>query len=107
MSSDKKSTRQILMGDPTHFSVQGGANPHTRTRWGTRRHVDRTRAIEQWHNLKNTLEDLDIRVIVAKNGQIKVRTNTKWMIKWSSFDLVAEWTKACSKKFERFGACYF
>ena len=29
--------RTVLMGDPEHFSVQGGANPHTRTRWGTRR----------------------------------------------------------------------
>ena len=33
--------RCVLMGDPAHFSVQGGANPHTRTRWGTKRKVDR------------------------------------------------------------------
>jgi len=57
--------RSVLMGDPSHFSVQGGANPHTRTRWGTRRHVDRERAIAQWHGLKRTLEDLGIRVIVV------------------------------------------
>ena len=37
--------RTVLMGDPTHFSVKGGANPHTRTRWGTRRAVDRAAAI--------------------------------------------------------------
>jgi len=53
------------MGDPTHFSVKGGANPHTRTRWGTKRHVDRERAIAQWHRLKDTLEDLGIRVLVV------------------------------------------
>jgi N-dimethylarginine dimethylaminohydrolase len=57
--------RWILMGDPSHFSVQGGANPHTRTRWGTKRHVDRERAIAQWHALKSTLEDLGIRVLVV------------------------------------------
>lgn len=53
------------MGDPSHFSVQGGANPHTRTRWGTKRHVDRELAIAQWHALKNTLEHLGVRVIVV------------------------------------------
>jgi N-dimethylarginine dimethylaminohydrolase len=53
------------MGDPRHFSVKGGANPHTRTRWGTRRRVDRQRAIAQWQRLKDTLEDLGVRVIVV------------------------------------------
>ena len=53
------------MGDPTHFSVKGGANPHTRTRWGTRRHVDRARAIAQWGELKALLEDLGLRVLVV------------------------------------------
>ncbi len=53
------------MGDPTHFSVKGGANPHTRTRWGTRRHVDRPRAIEQWHHLKRVLEELGLHVLVV------------------------------------------
>ena len=53
------------MGDPEHFSVQGGANPHTRTRWGTKRTVDRGRAIEQWHALKETLERIGIRVLVV------------------------------------------
>jgi N-dimethylarginine dimethylaminohydrolase len=53
------------MGDPTHFSVQGGANPHTRTRWGTRRSVDRELAIKQWHALADTLRDLGVEVVVV------------------------------------------
>ena len=53
------------MGDPTHFSVVGGANPHTRTRWGTRRHVDRELAIRQWHGLKAALEAHGVRVLVV------------------------------------------
>jgi N-dimethylarginine dimethylaminohydrolase len=58
-------TRLVLMGDPRHFSVKGGANPHTRNRWGTRRHVDRERAIEQWQWLRDTLQDHGIRVLVV------------------------------------------
>jgi N-dimethylarginine dimethylaminohydrolase len=57
--------RWVLMGDPTHFSVKGGANPHTRTRWGMRRSVDRQRAIAQWHGLRSLLEELGIRVLVV------------------------------------------
>jgi N-dimethylarginine dimethylaminohydrolase len=57
--------RTVLMGDPTHFSVKGGANPHTRTRWGTRRSVDRATAILQWGRLKSILEDLGVRVLVV------------------------------------------
>jgi N-dimethylarginine dimethylaminohydrolase len=53
------------MGDPSHFSVSGGANPHTRTRWGTRRRVDRARAIGQWHGLRDLLVDLGVRVLVV------------------------------------------
>jgi N-dimethylarginine dimethylaminohydrolase len=53
------------MGDPAHFSVKGGANPHTRTRWGTRRRVERARAIEQWNGLKTRLEELGVRVLVV------------------------------------------
>jgi len=53
------------MGDPTHFSVKGGANPHTRTRWGTRRTVDRAQAIAQWGRLRALLEDLGLRVLVV------------------------------------------
>jgi N-dimethylarginine dimethylaminohydrolase len=64
-SAADRARRWILMGDPTHFSVKGGANPHTRTRWGTRRTVDKQRAIEQWHGLGSLLEELGIRVLVV------------------------------------------
>jgi N-dimethylarginine dimethylaminohydrolase len=57
--------RLVLMGDPAHFSVKSGANPHTRTRWGTKRRVDRALAIEQWHGLRRTLEELGVRVLVV------------------------------------------
>jgi N-dimethylarginine dimethylaminohydrolase len=57
--------RAVLMGNPTHFSVKGGANPHTRTRLGTRRRVDRTRAIAQWHGLRDRLRDHGVRVLVV------------------------------------------
>jgi hypothetical protein len=30
-------TRIVLMGDPTYFSIRGGANPHTRTAWERRK----------------------------------------------------------------------
>jgi len=58
-------TRVVLMGDPTHFSVKGGANPHTRTRWGTRRRVNRALAIAQWQRLRDTLRDLGVRILVV------------------------------------------
>lgn len=63
--SDSGHRRTVLMGDPTHFSVQGGANPHTRDRWGRRRPVDRGHAILQWHQLRDTLLDLGVRVLVV------------------------------------------
>jgi N-dimethylarginine dimethylaminohydrolase len=53
------------MGDPAHFSVKGGANPHTRTRWGTRRSVDRELAIRQWQRLRDALRELGVRVLVV------------------------------------------
>ena len=62
---DNDARRWVLMGDPTHFSVKGGANPHTRTRWGTRRRVDKRRAIGQWRALRSMLEDLGIAVLVV------------------------------------------
>ena len=52
------------MGDPTHFSVVGGANPHTRDRWGRRKSVDRALAIRQWQTLRERLESLGLRVVV-------------------------------------------
>jgi N-dimethylarginine dimethylaminohydrolase len=53
------------MGDPAFFSVKGGANPHTRTRWGTRRSVDRALAQRQWARLEDVLADLGVRVLVV------------------------------------------
>lgn len=56
--------RTVLMGDPSQFSVKGGANPHTRTWLGTRRSVDRARAVAQWKSLRDALRDHGIRVVV-------------------------------------------
>jgi N-dimethylarginine dimethylaminohydrolase len=53
------------MGDPTHFSIKGGANPHTRDTWGRRKIVDRPKAIDQWHHLKSILESHGIEVLVV------------------------------------------
>jgi len=53
------------MGDPSHFSVKGGANPHTRTRWGTKRSVDRALAVAQWRRLHDLLRELGVRVLVV------------------------------------------
>lgn len=47
--------RTILMGDPTHFSVLGGANPHTRNVIGIRKSVDAGLARKQWHGLARAL----------------------------------------------------
>jgi N-dimethylarginine dimethylaminohydrolase len=52
------------MGDPSHFSVVGGANPHTRDRWGRRKTVDGALAVRQWHALRKTLGELGVRVHV-------------------------------------------
>jgi N-dimethylarginine dimethylaminohydrolase len=60
-----KLRRTVLMGDPAFFSVQGGANPHTRTRWGTRRSVDRVKAQAQWARLRDVLASLGVRVLVV------------------------------------------
>jgi N-dimethylarginine dimethylaminohydrolase len=56
--------RSVLMGDPAFFRIKAGANPHTRTRWGFRKTVDRRRAVEQWHRLARTLGDLGVDVYV-------------------------------------------
>jgi N-dimethylarginine dimethylaminohydrolase len=47
--------RTILMGDPRHFGVHGGANPHTRNVLGIRRRVNSTVANQQWHVLARAL----------------------------------------------------
>ncbi len=57
-------TQTVLMGDPAHFHISGGANPFTRTWWGKKKSVHRHRAIEQWHHLKDLLTSLGVRVLV-------------------------------------------
>jgi N-dimethylarginine dimethylaminohydrolase len=56
--------RTVLMGDPTHFSVVGGANPHTRDKYGRRKSVDRALAIRQWERMRDLLRELGVRVEV-------------------------------------------
>ncbi len=58
-------THTILMGDPAHFSVVGGANPHTRDRYGRRRRVDRALAIRQWQQMRELLVDHGLDVVVV------------------------------------------
>ncbi len=55
---------RLLLGDPAHFSVVGGANPHTRDAWGRRKRVDRDLAIRQWTRLRDLLVDLGFEVHV-------------------------------------------
>jgi len=43
------------MGDPKHFDVHGGANPHTRNVLGIRRRVNPRMAYQQWHSLARAL----------------------------------------------------
>lgn len=54
----------VLMGDPSFFSIKGGANPHTRTFWGRRKRVSRKGAIAQWHQLARTLTGLGVEVFI-------------------------------------------
>ncbi len=57
-------THTILMGDPTHFSVVGGANPHTRDRYGRKKTVRRELAKRQWASLREQLLGMGLRVVV-------------------------------------------
>ncbi len=58
-------THVVLMGDPTHFSVVGGANPHTRDKYGRRKTVDRRLAIAQWGRMRALLLDVGLQVAVV------------------------------------------
>ena len=58
-------THAILMGDPTHFSVVGGANPHTRDRYGRKKRVDRELAKVQWGRLRDRIRDMGLHVEVV------------------------------------------
>jgi arginine dihydrolase len=57
------------MGDPTYFSVLGGANPHTRNALGMRKAVDAERARRQWHQLAQTLVAHGVEVCVIEPHQ--------------------------------------
>lgn len=52
------------MGDPAHFSIRGGANPHTRNWLGFRKMVSKTKAIKQWHRLASILTQIGADVFV-------------------------------------------
>lgn len=54
------------MGDPTHFSVLGGANPHTRNTLGVRKKVDAQLARSQWHALARELISHGVEVCVIQ-----------------------------------------
>lgn len=58
--------RTILMGDPTFFSVLGGANPHTRNAFGVRKSVDPDLARRQWHGLARALIECGTEVCVVE-----------------------------------------
>src|SRR5262249_41202004 len=53
----------VLMGDPAEFHIAGGANPFTRTWWGRKKYVNRTKAIEQWRALHDLLISLGVEVL--------------------------------------------
>ncbi|MDH5682738.1 MAG: arginine deiminase-related protein [Spirochaetota bacterium] len=55
----------IIMGDPFFFSVKGGANPHTRNRFGIKKKVGRELAISQWHSFADTLIDYGLQIFVV------------------------------------------
>ncbi len=57
-------SQAVLMGDPTHFHISGGANPFTRDWWGRKKRVDRDTAIQQWHHLKDLLISYGVKVHV-------------------------------------------
>lgn len=64
-------TQTVLLGDPSCFRIQAGANPHTRDRFGRRKRVDRDRAIAQWSDFKSLLENqgVQVQVLPAVEGQ--------------------------------------
>lgn len=57
-------TQSVLMGDPEHFFIRSGSNPHTRNFWGVRKGVDLGRAKRQWHALAKSLTKFGVRVVV-------------------------------------------
>lgn len=76
-------SRAVLMGDPSHFHISGGANPFTRTWWGKKKSVDKKRAIEQWHFLADLLTQWEVQVFVlppdAKNPGLVYPANAGFL----------------------------
>jgi N-dimethylarginine dimethylaminohydrolase len=58
--------RTILMGDPKHFGVHGGANPHTRNVLGIRKRVNAMIAHRQWHSLARAFVSYGTEVCVIQ-----------------------------------------
>jgi N-dimethylarginine dimethylaminohydrolase len=58
----------VLMTDPRHFAIRGGANPHTRRPDNSLKVVEIDRAWPQWHRYVDQLLDggVDVYVIEAK-----------------------------------------
>lgn len=57
-------SRIIMMGDPSHFRIKSGSNPHTRDRWGKRKQVDQEKALSQWHSMAKTLLRYAVQIYV-------------------------------------------
>lgn len=57
----------VLMTDPRHFAIKGGANPHTRRPDNSLKVVEIERAWPQWHNYINQLlqRGVDVYIIDA------------------------------------------
>ncbi|RDV39500.1 hypothetical protein DV096_02705 [Bradymonadaceae bacterium TMQ3] len=55
----------VLMAHPRHFTIKGGANPHTRNKDKSLKEVDPTLALEQWNTYVDQLVEcgLDVYVI--------------------------------------------
>jgi N-dimethylarginine dimethylaminohydrolase len=58
--------RTVVMGDPTYFSVRGGANPHTRNVLGIKKRVDPELARVQWHEMAKVLLHHGVEVCVIE-----------------------------------------
>jgi len=56
--------KTVLLGDPSHFRIKSGSNPHTRDWFGRRKRVDLRLAAAQWDRLKSALESHGVRVEV-------------------------------------------
>jgi N-dimethylarginine dimethylaminohydrolase len=53
---------RVLLADPEHFDVLQAINPHMLTAAGQLKRVDRTRARQQWEQLRVAIEALGLRV---------------------------------------------